>query len=60
MRWSTTSTNFSNNKILFNQKQAIGVEYIIGADKTNLTQARANREVLLCAGAIASILIVGP
>ena len=39
---------------MFNQKQAIGVEYIIGADQNNLQRALVKREVLLCAGAIAS------
>ncbi len=36
------------------KKQAIGVEYIIGADQNNLQRALVKREVLLCAGAIAS------
>lgn len=50
----TILTHATTNKILFNQKQAIGVEYIIGADQNNLQRALVKREVLLCAGAIAS------
>ncbi len=50
----TIVTHATTNKILFNQKQAVGVEYILGADQANLKQAQAKREVLLCAGAIAS------
>jgi len=50
----TIVTHATTNKILFNQKQAVGVEYIIGADKANMKQAQAKHEVLLCAGAIAS------
>lgn len=50
----TIVTHAMTNKILFSHKQAIGVEYIIGADQTNMKQAYAKREVLLCAGAIAS------
>jgi choline dehydrogenase len=50
----TIVTHATTNKILFNQKQAVGVEYIIGADQANMKQAQAKREVLLCAGAIAS------
>ncbi len=41
-------------KILFSGKQAIGVEYLQGANRQQLHQVYANKEVLLCAGAIAS------
>lgn len=44
----TILTHATTNKILFNQKQAIGVEYIIGADQNNLQRALVKREVLLC------------
>jgi choline dehydrogenase len=44
----TIVTHATTNKILFNQKQAVGVEYIIGATN-NMKQAQAKREVLLCA-----------
>jgi choline dehydrogenase len=47
-------THAMTNRILFNGKQAIGVEYIQGANLNNLHQVYANKEVLLCAGAIAS------
>ena len=50
----TIVTHAMTNKILFSHRQAIGVEYIIGADQANMKQAHAKREVLLCAGAIAS------
>lgn len=50
----TIITHAMTNKILFNGKQAIGVEYIQGADKRDLKKVMANKEVLLCAGAIAS------
>ncbi|GAA5017018.1 choline dehydrogenase [Acinetobacter puyangensis] len=50
----TIVTHATTHKILFNLKQAIGVEYILGADQANMKQAYAKREVLLCAGAIAS------
>jgi choline dehydrogenase len=43
----TIVTHATTNKILFNQKQAVGVEYIIGADQANMKQAQAKREVLL-------------
>ena len=47
-------THAMTNRILFNGKQAIGVEYIQGANLNNLHQVYANKEILLCAGAIAS------
>jgi choline dehydrogenase len=47
-------THAMTNRILFNGKQAIGVEYIQGANLNNLHQVYANKEVLMCAGAIAS------
>ena len=50
----TIITHAMTNQILFNGKQAIGVEYIQGANQNNLLQVYANKEVLLCAGAIAS------
>ncbi|WP_288408967.1 choline dehydrogenase [Acinetobacter soli] len=50
----TIVTHAMTNKILFNGKQAIGVEYIQGANKNDLKKVLANKEVLLCAGAIAS------
>lgn len=50
----TIITHAMTNKILFNGKQAIGVEYIQGADKRDLKKVMTNKEVLLCAGAIAS------
>ncbi|WP_179997968.1 choline dehydrogenase [Acinetobacter sp. YH12239] len=50
----TIITHATTNRILFEKKQAIGVEYILGQDATNLHKVYAEREVLLCAGAIAS------
>ncbi|MFV5346267.1 choline dehydrogenase [Acinetobacter soli] len=50
----TIVTHAMTNKILFSGKQAIGVEYIQGANKNDLKKVLANKEVLLCAGAIAS------
>ena len=50
----TIITHAMTNQILFNGKQAIGVEYIQGANQNNLLQVYADKEVLLCAGAIAS------
>ena len=50
----TIITHAMTNKILFNGKQAIGVEYIQGANQHDLKTVLANKEVLLCAGAIAS------
>lgn len=50
----TIITHAMTNKILFSGKQAIGVEYIQGANKHDLKKVMANKEVLLCAGAIAS------
>ena len=50
----TIITHAMTNQILFSGKQAIGVEYIQGANQNNLLQVYANKEVLLCAGAIAS------
>lgn len=42
------------NRILFNRNQAIGVEYFEGQNTLQPIQVFADREVLLCAGAIAS------
>ncbi|MDD0801899.1 MULTISPECIES: choline dehydrogenase [Acinetobacter] len=50
----TIITHAMTNQILFSGKQAIGVEYIQGANQNNLLQVYADKEVLLCAGAIAS------
>ncbi|WP_151753546.1 choline dehydrogenase [Acinetobacter soli] len=50
----TIVTHAMTNKILFSGKQAVGVEYIQGANKNDLKKVLANKEVLLCAGAIAS------
>ncbi|WP_130802212.1 choline dehydrogenase [Acinetobacter ihumii] len=50
----TIITHAMTHKILFNGKQAIGVEYIQGANKNDLKKVFANKEVLLSAGAIAS------
>lgn len=50
----TIITHAMTNQILFNGKQAIGVEYIQGANQNSLLQVYADKEVLLCAGAIAS------
>ncbi len=49
----TIETHATTDKILFNGKTAIGVEYYKGSSTTP-TQVHAKREVLLCAGAIAS------
>ena len=49
----TIITHALTNRILFNGKQAIGVEYLQG-DGNQLQTAHARKEVLLCAGAIAS------
>ena len=50
----TIMTHAITHKILFSGKQAIGVEYLQGANRQQLHQVYANKEVLLCAGAIAS------
>ena len=50
----TVLTHATTNKILFQGKRAIGVEYIQGANTAQLHQVYARNEVLLCAGAIAS------
>lgn len=50
----TIMTHATTHKILFSGKQAIGVEYLQGANRQQLHQVYANKEVLLCAGAIAS------
>lgn len=50
----TIITHATTNKILFNAKEAIGVEYIQGLNKEHPVQVFAKKEVLLCAGAIAS------
>lgn len=50
----TILTHATTNKILFQGKRAIGVEYIQGANTAQLHQVYARNEVLLCAGAIAS------
>ncbi|MHA3891603.1 choline dehydrogenase [Acinetobacter sp. GXMZU3951] len=50
----TILTHATTNKILFSGKQAIGVEYLQGANSHDLHRVYANKEVLLCAGAIAS------
>ncbi|BAL27032.1 choline dehydrogenase (plasmid) [Azoarcus sp. KH32C] len=49
----TIVTHALTDRILFNGKRAIGVAYLKGAD-THPTTVHARREVLLCAGAIAS------
>jgi len=46
-------THALTNRILFNGKQAVGVEYLQG-DSDQLQTVHARKEVLLCAGAIAS------
>ena len=49
----TIVTHALTDRILFDGKRAVGVAYLEG-DATSPTEARARREVLLCAGAIAS------
>ncbi|QMV63967.1 choline dehydrogenase [Pseudomonas berkeleyensis] len=49
----TIVTHATTDRILFDGKRASGVSYLIG-NSNNDTEARARREVLLCAGAIAS------
>ena len=49
----TIVTHATTDRILFDGKRAIGVAYLQGDDSTTLT-VHARREVLLCAGAIAS------
>ncbi|RWR03612.1 choline dehydrogenase [[Pantoea] beijingensis] len=46
-------THALTNRILFEGKRAVGVEYLIG-DSDTLYKTMAKKEVLLCAGAIAS------
>nr|WP_154324923.1 choline dehydrogenase [Pantoea sp. 201603H] len=46
-------THALTNRILFEGKRAVGVEYLIG-DSDTLHKTMAKKEVLLCAGAIAS------
>lgn len=50
----TIITHAMTNRILFNRNQAIGVEYFEGQNTLQPIQVFADREVLLCAGAIAS------
>lgn len=49
----TIVTHATTDRILFDGKKAIGVSYLKGDDVKPI-EARAKREVLLCAGAIAS------
>jgi len=49
----TIVTHATTDRILFSGKRATGVQYLPGASNTP-QQAHARREVLLCAGAIAS------
>jgi len=49
----TIVTHATTDRILFDGKRASGVSYLIG-NSNSATEARARREVLLCAGAIAS------
>ncbi len=49
----TIVTHATTDRNLFDVKRASGVSYLIG-NSNNATEARARREVLLCAGAIAS------
>lgn len=49
----TIKTHALTNRILFEGKRAVGVEYMTG-DSNDLHQVKAKKEVLLCAGAIAS------
>lgn len=49
----TIVTHATTDRILFDGKRASGVSYLIGNSNDTIT-ARARREVLLCAGAIAS------
>ena len=49
----TIVTHATTDRILFDGKRASGVSYLIG-NSNNASEARARREVLLCAGAIAS------
>lgn len=50
----TIVTHAMTNRILFSGKTAVGVEYIQGQNTQAPIQVFADREVLLCAGAIAS------
>ncbi|MDM1271668.1 MULTISPECIES: choline dehydrogenase [Acinetobacter] len=50
----TIRTHAMTHKILFNGKQAIGVEYFQGQSTAQPQQVFAEKEVLLCGGAIAS------
>jgi len=49
----TIVTHATTDRILFDGKRASGVSYLVG-NANNATVAHARREVLLCAGAIAS------
>lgn len=49
----TIVTHATTDRILFEGKRAVGVSYLVGSS-TNAVQAKARKEVLLCAGAIAS------
>ncbi|MGH7187018.1 MAG: choline dehydrogenase, partial [Pseudomonadota bacterium] len=49
----TIVTHALTDRILFNGKRAVGVAYLHGDSDTPVT-VKANREVLLCSGAIAS------
>ena len=49
----TIVTHATTDRILFDGKRASGVSYLIG-NSNNTNEASARREVLLCAGAIAS------
>ncbi|WP_206336527.1 GMC family oxidoreductase N-terminal domain-containing protein, partial [Pseudomonas viridiflava] len=46
-------THALTDRILFEGKRAVGVAYLVG-DSDTRHEARARKEVLLCAGAIAS------
>ncbi|TWI56501.1 choline dehydrogenase [Pseudomonas duriflava] len=49
----TIVTHATTDRILFSGKRTVGVAYLEG-NSSNVTTAHATREVLLCAGAIAS------
>lgn len=49
----TIVTHATTDKIIFEGKRAVGVDYLVGSEKKR-QQQRAKKEVLLCAGAIAS------
>ena len=51
----STETNVQVNKVIFDGKRAVGVEF---QQKGNISTVKANKEVILSAGAINSLSLI--